>query len=312
MDHGRVRYLEAKRTVDERALDGRVRRALLDALPERPRVFEAGCGTGATVPRLLEWGIEPDRYVGVDRDAGVVAFARDVRPAELRRRGYDVAETTGAAGRAAETDPTAMGFRLGDATFEFRVGDALEAAGDHAGTVDLLVAQAFADLVPLADLLAAVEHALAPGGLAYLPITFDGGTVFQPDHPADDAVVAAYHDHIDATAGRDSRAGRHLAARLQDGTGTLLAMGASDWVVRPRVEARSTAVEGESEGDSRYPADEAHFLATILNFVEAALEERDESIDGADGWLATRRRQLRDGELLYVAHQYDLLYRAPE
>ncbi len=308
MDHGRVRYLEAKRTVDERALDGRVRRALLDALPERPRVFEAGCGTGATVPRLLEWGIEPDRYVGVDRDAGVVAFARDVRPAELRRRGYDVAETTGAAGRAAETDPTAMGFRLGDATFEFRVGDALQSATAHAGTVDLLVAQAFADLVPLADLLAAVEHALAPGGLAYLPITFDGGTVFQPDHPADDAVVAAYHDHIDATAGRDSRAGRHLAARLQDGTGTLLAMGASDWVVRPTEEV----AEEDPTGEGQYPADEAHFLATILNFVEAALEERDESIDGADGWLATRRRQLRDGELLYVAHQYDLLYRAPE
>lgn len=299
MNHGQVRYLEAKRTVDERALDGRVRRALLDALPERPRVFEAGCGTGATVPRLLEWGIEPDRYVGVDRDAGVVAFARDVRPAELRRRGYDAVDT--------ET-----GFRLGDATFEFRVGDALQSATDRAGTADLLVAQAFADLVPLDDLLAAVERALAPGGLAYLPVTFDGGTVFQPDHPADDAVVAAYHDHIDATAGRDSRAGRHLAARLRDGTGTLLAMGASDWVVRPRVEACSTSVEGESEGDSRYPADEAHFLATILNFVEAALEERDESIDGADDWLATRRRQLRDGELLYVAHQYDLLYRAPE
>lgn len=291
MDHARVRYLEAKRTVDERALNRRVRRALLDALPDAPRVFEAGCGTGATVPRLLAWGVEPASYVGVDRDERVVSFARDVRPAELRRRGHDAVET-------------GAGFRLGDREFEFRVGDAIESAPDRAGTVDLLVAHAFLDLVPPEAALSAFHRALAPGGLAYLPVTFDGATVFQPDHPADDAVVEAYHDSIDAADGRDSRAGRHVAARLQERDGGLLAVGASDWVVRP-------ATGPNQQQDGTYPADEAHFLATILEFVERALADGDVAPARRDDWLATRRRQLREGELLYVAHQFDLLYRAP-
>lgn len=303
MDHARVRYLEAKRTVDERALNERVCRAVVDAVPAEPRVFEAGCGTGTAVPRLLAWGVEPASYVGVDRDEGVVEFAREVRPAELRRAGRDAADT-------------ATGFRLGGSGFEFRVGDAVAAAREREGTVDLVVAGGFADLVPLAGAVEAFERALAPGGLAYLPVTFDGVTVFQPDHPADDAVVAAYHDHVDATEGRDSRAGRHLAARLRERDGDLLAMGASDWVVRPAVDGWSAETGGSTEegspaGADHYPADEAHFLATILEFVEGALAGSDVEVERADDWLATRRRQLAAGELLYVAHQYDLLYRAP-
>jgi hypothetical protein len=125
----------------------------------------------------------------------------------------------------------------------------------------------------------------------YAPITFDGETAFQPDHPADDAVVAAYHDAIDAEPGRDSRAGRHLLDRCRVRDGDLLAVGASDWVVYPP-----------------YPADERGFLATILEFVAAAIEGR---VDGAADWLRTRRRQLDAGELSYVAHGYDVLYRVP-
>lgn len=72
--------------------------------------------------------------------------------------------------------------------------------------------------------------------------------------------------------------------------------GGSDWVVRPT-------------GGS-YPADEERFIATILGFVEEALADAD--VPESDDWLTIRRRQLAAGELLYVAHQYDLLYRTPE
>ena len=282
MNHGRLRYLEAKRTVDERALNESVRRRLLAAVPPDPRVFEAGCGTGATVPRLLDWGVRPGSYVGVDTDEAVLECARELRPAELRRRGHGAVDTP-------------RGFRLAGRPFEFRSDDAVRFVEEQADPVDLLVAGAFMDLVPLANAVPAFEGVLDDGGLAYFPITFDGATVFQPDHPADEAVTSAYHEFIDATDGRDVRAGRHLAVRLQAGEGNLLAMGASDWVVRAR--------------DGSYPADERHFLATILEFVERALGTVD--VDGGDEWLATRRDQLAGGELIYVAHQYDLLYRAP-
>lgn len=109
-------------------------------------------------------------------------------------------------------------------------------------------------------------------------------------------MTAAYHRAIDAEPGRDSRAGRHLAGRLRARDGTLLEMAAADWIVRPR-----------SDG---YPHDERYFLRQILQFVEEALESRP--VDGDEEWLSTRRRQLARGELTYVAHGYDLLYRTPD
>lgn len=281
MTHAATRYLEAKRTVDGRARARRVRDRLRSALPDEPRIVEAGCGTGVTVPNLLEWGLEDGVYRGVDSDEGVLAFAREVRPAELEHRGYDVIRATD-------------GFDVAGLSVSFEASDAVAALGEASG-IDLVVAQAFADLVPIQSLLDAVESALAPGGLAYLPITFDGGTIFQPDHPADEAVERAYHAAIDARAGRDAHAGRHLADACRRRDGELIAVAPSDWIVRP--------VGGA------YPADEAYFLDRILGFIDRALSGRE--VDGGGDWLAARREQLATADLIYVAHQYDLLYRTP-
>ncbi|WP_251328957.1 class I SAM-dependent methyltransferase [Haloplanus pelagicus] len=273
MDHADERYLEAKRVVDDRALDRRVRDRLLDELPPTPRVLEAGCGTGVTVPRLVDWGVTAGTYRGVDSDPDVVERARDLRMADLDADDADDAD-----------------FRVDDLTVRFEAGDALDAFdGEWA---DLVVAGAFLDLVPIDDALDAFAGALGTDGLVYAPITFDGETIFQPDHPADDAVVAAYHDAIDDEPGRDVRAGRHLLDRCRERDGDLLAAGASDWIVHPQ--------------DGDYAADERHFLGTILSFVEAAVEG---SVPGAEAWLRTRRRQLDAGTLTYVAHGYDVLYR---
>ena len=276
MDHANVRYLESKRSVDDRALNARVRDRLLAELPAGPEVVEFAAGTGVTVPRLVGWGLSAFDYRGIEQDAALVEYARD-------RRATDLADALGGA------EPTEHGFRAGDATVEFHAGDAL---APEPAEADLVVAQAFADLVPHDDLVDALSRVLGPDGLAYLPITFDGGTLFQPDHPADDRVEAAYHEKIASVPGRDPRSGRHLLDRFRAADGDLLAAGASDWIVRP--------VGGE------YPADEAHFLSRILGFVADALD--GSGVDGADDWVETRRDQLATGELTYVAHQYDLLY----
>jgi SAM-dependent methyltransferase len=280
MNHANTRYLEAKRSVDERHRSIRVRDRLLEALPEHPRVLEAGCGTGITVSRLLRWGVDPDQYVGVDRDRGVVAFARSTRSAALRYASYDVTETD-------------VGGRVGNFSFRFETGDAL-VAFEEKENADLLIAQGFMDLVPIREAVSVFEATLRPGGLAYFPITFDGGTAFQPSHPADESIERAYHDAIDAEPTRDSQSGRHLIDLLRERAGTLVAVGASDWIVRPQ------------GGD--YPADEQYFLGTILDFIAEALRST-ETIAATD-WLDTRRKQLAAGELTYMAHQYDLLYRS--
>ncbi|PSP85921.1 SAM-dependent methyltransferase [Halobacteriales archaeon QS_1_68_17] len=276
MDHADVRYLESKRTVDRRARSRRVRDALLAALPAAPDVVEVGAGTGAFVRDLLEWGVRGS-YRGVDRAEPLVARARETLPGDLADD-YAV-------------ERTGNGFVAADLSVRFEAGDALALSP---GAADLVVGQAVLDLVPIGAAMDAVERALTPGGLAYLPITFDGVTLFQPDHPGDDAVIDAYHAHIDAREGRDSRAGRHLLDHLRDREGELLAVDASDWIVRPR--------------GGTYPADERYFLECILGFVADALGER--GVD-ADDWLAARRRHLADAALAYVAHQYDFLYRAP-
>ncbi|MEF8772199.1 SAM-dependent methyltransferase [Halodesulfurarchaeum sp.] len=282
MNHTETRYLESKRSLDNRARSLRVRDRLLSALGPDPRIVDLGCGTGTIVSKLLEWGIDAGTYRGIDNDCGVVEFGRAVRPAEFRRAGYTVTEQE-------------CGFTVENLSVTYDTGDAMTMLEDMDG-IDLLVAQAFADLVPVSTLLSRVESALTPGGLAYLPITFDAGTIFQPDHPADRAVEQAYHAAIDLEPGRDVQAGRHLADACRRRAGDLLAMAGSDWVLRP-------------DGDT-YPADEAYFLASILGFVETVLV--DSEVAEAEDWIETRREQLAAGELTYVAHQYDLLYQTSQ
>ena len=280
-EHARRRYLTAKRSVDERARDRRVHDDLLAALPEGPRVAEAGCGAGLTLADFYEWGVRPSSYLGVDADDGIVAFARHLLPRVLRRRGVN----------AVGTD---AGCRVDDADLAFAAGDALRVLPEAASTeggVDLLLAQSFLDLVPLEDALDAAAATVAPGGLVYAPLTFDGDTAFSPAHAADDRVLGAFQDAIDATPGRDSEAARHVRERLRERDADVLAVGASDWIVRPV--------------DGAYRADERYFVARILDFVGDAVDD----VAGADEWLAARRRQLAAGELTYVARNHDVLYR---
>ncbi|MEZ3143597.1 class I SAM-dependent methyltransferase [Halobaculum sp. MBLA0143] len=233
-DHADTRYLDAKATVDDRALDRRVADRLREELPPSPTVFDAGCGTGVTLPRLREWGVEPAGYRGVDTDAGLVAAARERHAAD---------------------------------TVSFAVGDAVAAAreaADGSFDPDLAVAGSFLDLVPVGEAVDTLAAAVGPGGLVYAPFTFDGRTTFAPAHPADDLVERIYHETIDAQPGRNVRAGRAAVDHCRRADGQLLAVGASDWVVRAN--------------DDGYPNDERYFLSCILGFVADAL-----FVDGGDG-----------------------------
>ncbi|PSQ57565.1 hypothetical protein BRD18_07310, partial [Halobacteriales archaeon SW_7_71_33] len=64
------RYLAAKRTVDDRALDEGVLDRLARAVPDSPTVLEVGAGIGTMVERLLDRGLLSGAvtYVAVDLD----------------------------------------------------------------------------------------------------------------------------------------------------------------------------------------------------------------------------------------------------
>lgn len=284
------RYLHAKRTVDDRALDRRVLDRLAAALSDTARelsgplhALEVGAGVGTMPTRLLERGVLPERtrYTAVDERPGNVAAARD----HLRASGFEDEESNG-------------GLRYADdgRTCEVALvaGDAFEGEGEY----DLLIGQAFLDLVDLSWALPRLFDRLRSGGLFYFPITFDGGTIFAPELELDDRIEALYHRDMDERTrdGRSaghSRTGRRLFTRVPEAGGEIIAAGSSDWIVHPP-----------------YPADEAFFLRHILGTIEGALLGHPELDDAAfEEWLGTRRDQIEREELTYVAHQLDLLGR---
>lgn len=281
------RYLEAKRTVDDRALDRRLidslRRAVADRADAREgplRVLEVGAGVGTMIRRFVEWEVFPPgetSYTAVDvRGANVSQLRESVR--------------SWAGGDRYEDDQRTV-------TVDAVTAEATAFIASRDREFDLLVGAALLDVLPRED-LPALLGALAEGGICYFPITFDGGTRFLPPHPADRAVERQYHRHMDEKAGGSSRAGGDTLQMLREHDGaSVLGAAGSDWVVRPTADG--------------YPDDEAFFLRYILDTIETAVGEvSDESTlppGTLSDWLDTRREHLDAGELVYLTHQLDLL-----
>jgi hypothetical protein len=292
MSFSYARYLAAKRSVDDRALNRSVLADLRRMMPPgEPRVLEIGAGLGTMVARLLDWQVlSAGEYTLLDVDGRLLEDSR----AWL---------CEWAAGRGLPTRPLPDGVRLGDLRVrlvEAELGSHLEAGRGQ--PADLLIASAFLDLVEVPAVLPGLLRLLVPGGLYWFTINFDGESIFQPDHPSDDDVLGAYHRGMDERVryGRpagESRTGRHLFGHLRAAGAPALSAGASDWVVLP-------------EPEGTYPDDEAYFLEAILQTVQDALDGPDAPPGLAD-WLDDRRGQLATGELVYVSHQLDVAGRSP-
>lgn len=274
MEHADAGYLEAKRHIDDAALDRSVAKSFHDALPDAPTVVDLGCGTGSMLGRLMEWGVEAGTYRGIDADAEVVVAARDLRTAEARERGAVVSSTD-------------VGIEIDGIAARFECADALERLRSIESP-DAIIGLSFADLVEPTALLEAVEAVATSGTQLYLPITFDDLTIFTPTDVHDTTVIGAFH----ATMRREGvpDAGRRLISRLS-GLAGRLEVASSDWLLHP--------------GEQGYDRQQRLFLGHILGLIEAAVPET--AVTAA--WLRRRRMQLENEELGYIAHQYDLLYR---
>jgi hypothetical protein len=330
------RYLASKRSVDDRAVNERVLRRLAAELEgkERLDVLNLGAGIGGALERLIERnalpaGAEIACTLADVRESNVQA-ARERLPDWARSQGYGITELAAGAGDSGEfaltdgnsgeqddgdernsgnergerSEPDGDGFRMrieaDDRTIDLRVLVADVFSVVEGGEWDLLVGQAFLDLFDLDEALPALLGALAPAGYCYFPITFDGGTVFEPATEAipPDRLEAAFHDHIDRSGG-DPCAGRHLLTGLPQEGVDVLAAGSSDWVIHAY--------------DGVYPAKEATFLQFIVDTVADALaEDRGCGLDSRAlaEWNEHRREGIENGDLVYIAHQLDVLGRA--
>jgi hypothetical protein len=289
-----ARYLAAKTTVDDRALNRHVLAELCRLMPAgAPRVLEIGAGLGTMVARLMDWGaVGGGEYILLDADRQLL---------DCSRRWL----CDWAAGRGLRSDLLPDGLRVGDLRVRLvhaELGRYLEAA--HGAQADVLVANAVLDLVDLPAVLPGLLRLLVPGGVYWFTINYDGESIFEPGHPHDDQIMRAYHRDMDERFryGRpagESRTGRRLFHYLRAAGAPTLAAGSSDWVV-------------SADADGNYPGDEAYFLRSILNTIQNALRNRQDRVEPADlaDWLAERGRQLATGELVYIAHQLDFTGRS--
>jgi SAM-dependent methyltransferase len=295
-------YLSSKKTVDDRALNRFVLdrlRAEIAARGEAPlRVLEVGAGLGTMLARLTEWKLfARAEYVLLDVDPQLLQDAREwlrgwAPSQQLTATGTDDLQITGPG--------VDLQVRFLAAELAAFVETAAPATLPRA---DLLIANAVLDLVEVPKLLPPIFQLAGPGALYWFSINYDGETIFQPEHPADEAFMRLFHRSMDERVryGRpagESRTGRHLFGHLRAAGASILAAGASDWVVHG--------------GPQGYPAQEATFVRLIIDTIEQALRSYPEADPATvDHWVASRRAQIDRGELVYLAHQLDFLGRCP-
>jgi SAM-dependent methyltransferase len=301
MNYSFLRYLSAKKTVDDRALNRYVWETLARQLPPSStplHILEIGAGTGAMLARMLDWRLlSQTDYTAIDAQPENIAEALASLPDWAESHHY----------RVDRVGPTALSLAKGSqqttACFEaIDLFDFIKKEGSQRRW-DLLAAHAFLDLIDLSASLPQILNLLRLGGLFYFTINFDGLTLLEPaiDPVFDELILELYHRSMDERliAGKpsgDSRAGRHLFNHLRAAGAEILAAGASDWVVFPH--------------QGVYPADEAYFLHHVIHFFEDALHGRPElDPQRFKTWLTERHAQINHGELTYIAHQLDFVGR---
>jgi trans-aconitate methyltransferase len=177
---GFIRYLAAKKGLDDRSLNRQVWDTLAQALGDRPdsaplRVLEVGCGIGTMVERLLDRGLlTRAAYTGIDVDPGCIrAAAQRLQDYAAARQVPLTVDAGGAMLFAAPAQDVRITFAAAD-LFDFLDREPEKAAWD------LLVAHAVLDLIDLPTALPRLLSRLAPGGLFYFTLNFDGATISIP------------------------------------------------------------------------------------------------------------------------------------
>lgn len=269
-------YLGAKKEVDQRSLNLRVWNRFIQELEKGfhpTKILDLGAGNGSFLERLLKHTELRDfEYVPLDADRELLDNLLHTQDQELLRR---------------------RGIRI--RPIQARIETFLE---QHNQSWDLLISNAFFDLINLDQWGPSLFSLVQPGGLFYSTLLFDGVTTFLPplDPKTDLLVEEMYHQSMQGRGQSGSRAGRTLLAKLLSSDLTVLEAGPSDWVIYAH---QGSYTEGEQQ-----------LLEAILDFHQSVFEE-----NGSDPelqrvfpeWIYQRRAQLIKGELVLLTHQWDLL-----
>jgi len=299
LDFGR--YLEAKQSIDDRALDVSTMMALADGVAtfsgQVLRVLEVGSGVGNMLPRLLRRGVFEGKfdidYRGIDIDSDLAGRAEGRVEEWAMAQGFDFSKTADS-GCVLKAQGRTITLHFDCASLE-----SWSAKPEAQEAYDLVIAQAVLDILDAPVAVEQVLRMLPMGGFYYFPIHFDGNTIFEPvfDAALDAEIERRYHMSMDnrvisGRASGDSRMGRHLFEILRKAGADVRSSGGSSWVVHG------------TNGD--YPEDEAYFLHYIVDGVYGELAGCAElSQPFLWQWAGVRHAEIEEGRLVYIAHQLD-------
>ena len=178
-------WLALREPADHAARDPGLRAAAAAALADKraPHIVDLGCGAGSNLRGLAPALGPRQRWTLVDYDPRLLDAAR----AGLKRWA-DRVENDGAtltlekSGKRIEVD-----FRQADLS--------ADPAGPLAGEADLVTAAALFDLVSQAWLERFADALVARRTPLYTVLIYDGIERWSPPHPADAAMLAAFHAH---------------------------------------------------------------------------------------------------------------------
>ncbi len=300
-----VRYLSAKKSIDDRALNRTVWNHLWTVLPrsdkKRPlRILELGGGIGTMAERMIEAGrLTHADYTSVEIEAVLTAESRQKVINWTARENFELSwSSKNTAFLQKENDQFTLKFVQAN-IFDFFKND------DFNQKWDLGLAHAFMDLVNPEDVLPQFCAVIKPGGFLYLTLNYDGETILMPtlDPCLDKHIIRLYNQSmdertIDGRKSGDSQTGRHLFNRLNKADAKLLTAGSSDWIVFPGVKG--------------YSPDEAYFLHFIIHTMHTELKDHRLLNDSDfENWIHKRHSQIDNSELIFIAKQFDFLAQIP-
>ena len=290
-------YLEAKFALDERSLNPDVRQACLDRIGSERRVLrwlDVGTGTGAMVRRLIAGGLGPALAItALDRDAELLTAASVTIDAQLETQGYSTLV------HSAGIDAQRSGQSI---SIAFQCRSLFDFEPVKPAFYDLITAHAFMDVVPMAAALSRFSRWLAPGGVLYATLNYDGYTAIFPVY-RDEAFETDLLAEYDATMERrrvlgeptgGAHSGRRLHGLLSAMGYDVVAYGSSDWDITPR--------------EGRYRDRDADVLRTLLAWIhDEGVQQPAIGRAGLARWHAERRARIESRELGMIVHQLDVV-----
>jgi SAM-dependent methyltransferase len=292
-----IRYLAAKRQIDDRSLSQSVWRKLRHRLRQADRrraldVIEMGGGIGTMFDRILDWALAPHmQYTLTEANRAYLAEFES----RLKRLPYI---STGSENLFQGKAPSGVTFVL-----EILCADIYAVIDDPTmfGRWDVVMAHAVMDLVNIPETLHGFQRLLRPGGLLYLTLNYDGLSCFLPQWETEfeAMLVSRYHLSMDNRIIEGRRSGSSRSGRQ---------------LISESIVSEAPFDRGGQFGlDRSSPTWRLHarrgfFLETIVQTIQRQLQQ-DSAVDQHKlaQWAKHRITQIAAGELIFMARNLDIL-----